>query len=214
MDITRASNALVALGATWILWLLVALSIAALAVIIERCVFLLSTRDDADALRKELDHHLGKSDVDAARKRLEESPSAEAKIVAAGLRAASSAEAEERMTAESQAQRLRMEQHLSYLGTLGSNAPFVGLLGTVIGIIAAFRELDASGGSLSTGLMSEIGEALVATATGLLVALPAVATYNIFQRLIQVRVARGETLGRELLAHLHATAVREKNPAE
>jgi biopolymer transport protein ExbB len=110
------------------------------------------------------------------------------------------AEAEERMGAEAQLQRIRSERNLAFLGTLGNNAPFVGLLGTVVGIIGAFGQLDASGGQLTTGLMSEIGEALIATAVGLLVALPAVAAYNTFQRTIAVRLGQGDALGRHLLA--------------
>jgi biopolymer transport protein ExbB len=110
------------------------------------------------------------------------------------------------MAAEAQVQRLRSERNLAFLGTLGNNAPFIGLLGTVIGIIGAFKQLDASGGQLTTGLMAAIGEALVATAVGILVALPAVAAYNAFQRAIAVRLSGGDLLGRELLAHLHASA--------
>jgi biopolymer transport protein ExbB len=125
-------------------------------------------------------------------------------IVAAGLGKSCPREAEESMAAEMQLQRLRFEQHLAFLGTLGNNAPFVGLLGTVLGIIGAFHQLDAARGKLTTGLMAEIGEALVATAVGLLVALPAVAAYNAFQRTIQVRINRGDALGRELVARMHA----------
>ena len=69
-----------------------------------------------------------------------------------------------------------MEKRLAFLGTLGSNAPFIGLLGTVIGIIRAFHELNSAGGKVTSGLMAEVGEALVATAIGILVALPAIAS--------------------------------------
>jgi biopolymer transport protein ExbB len=93
-----------------------------------------------------------------------------------------------------------MERRLGVLGTVGSNAPFVGLLGTVIGIIRAFHALDASGGQVSTALMAEIGEALSATGVGLFVALPAVALFNYFQREIGLRVARAQALGHELLS--------------
>ena len=97
-----------------------------------------------------------------------------------------------------------MERNLAFLGTMGNNAPFVGLLGTVIGIIRAFHELNASTGRVSEGLMSEIGEALVATAIGLLVALPAVAAFNFFQRLIKTRATQADALGKEVLAFLES----------
>src|SRR5690606_23622665 len=139
-----------------------------------------------------------------ARQRLDESPSCEARILRAGIGSRTPQEAEERMAGESELQRLGMERRLAFLGTLGNNAPFIGLLGTVIGIIGAFHQLDASSGRLSPGLMAEIGEALIATAIGLLVALPAVAAFNFFQRVIKVRLSRANALGREVLANLYS----------
>ena len=117
-----------------------------------------------------------------------------------GALARGAAAVEERMASEAQMLRLSLERRLALLGTVGSNAPFVGLLGTVIGIIRAFHALDEGGGQVSTALMSEIGEALTATAVGLLVALPAVAFFNFFQRQIGARIARAEALGREMLS--------------
>ncbi len=201
MDIERALDAFTMLGARWVLWLLVALSVAGVAVVIERAVLLATSHDDVGRLQRELRRLLLLGDLDRARRRLEESPSFEARIAAAGLQARGAGSAEERMAAESALARLRMEQSLTYLGTLGSNAPFVGLLGTVIGIIGAFHELGAAAGQVSAGLMAEIGEALVATAVGLLVALPAVAAYNTFQRVIRARLGRADALGREVLAY-------------
>lgn len=202
MNIEQILNAFTMLGAQWILWLLVALSVAGVTVVIERAVFLFTSRDDVVRLQRELRDFLARGKVDAARKRLEASPSFEARVAAAGLNADGAGSAEERMAGESQLARLRMERSLTYLGTLGSNAPFVGLLGTVIGIIGAFHQLNDGGvGQVSAGLMAEIGEALVATAVGLLVALPAIAFYNAFQRVIKTRLGRADVLGREVLAY-------------
>ena len=203
MNIDGVFRNLVGLGATWVLWWLIALSALALSVIVERFVFFARTREDMAALRAELKLGLARGEFSALRRYLAQSPSLEAHIVSAGIDATCPAEAEELMAAEALVQRLRSEKCLAFLGTLGNNAPFVGLLGTVIGIIGAFAELDASGGRLTTALMAEIGEALVATAVGILVALPAVAAYNAFQRAIQVRLASGDALGRQLVAYLH-----------
>jgi biopolymer transport protein ExbB len=210
MNIERVFQALVAMGATWILWVLVALSVLAFAVILERLVFFMSTRAKTESLRIQLTRAFEREEWTQMKRRLDESPSVEARIVSAGVRATCPEEAEELMAAETQLQRLRAEKNLAFLGTLGNNAPFIGLLGTVVGIIGAFSQLDASGGQLTTGLMAEIGEALVATAVGLIVALPAVAAYNSFQRAISVRLSHGEALGRELVARLHALAHQEK----
>src|SRR5262249_43843822 len=139
----------------------------------------------------------------------QESRSIEARVVHAGIEAAQQGaeSVEERMAGESQVARVLMEKNLVFLGTVGNNAPFVGLLGTVIGVIRAFHELDTSGGQVTSGLMAQIGEALVATAVGILVALPAVAFFNWFQRIIKWRLAQADALGHELLAHLKSTAV-------
>jgi biopolymer transport protein ExbB len=208
MDIGQALNAFTMLGAQWVLWLLVALSVAGVTIVIERAVFLLMSRDDVTRLQRELRELLAQGKADAARKRLEASPCFEARVAAAGLNADGAGSAEERMAGESQLAKLKMEGSLIYLGTLGSNAPFVGLLGTVIGIIGAFHQLNEGMGQVSAGLMSEIGEALVATAVGLLVALPAVAFYNWFQRVIKTRVGRADVLGHEVLAYFKSQEER------
>ena len=208
MNLQSLLTGLALQGATWVMWLLIACSIAGLAVALERALTLMATRDAGDSLRAELTRHLRAGDLPAATRRLAASRSYEAKIVRAGIDAAADgpASAEERMLAATQTQRVHMERRLVFLGTLGANAPFVGLLGTVIGIIGAFHELDASAGKVSAGLMAEVGEALVATAVGILVALPAVAFYNWFQRVNRTRLAHAEALGRELLALLRRSA--------
>jgi biopolymer transport protein ExbB/TolQ len=99
------------------------------------------------------------------------------------------------------------------LGTIGNNAPFIGLLGTVIGVVGAFDALgkpaaDAAEAAASAlapeRVMSTIAEALVATAVGLVVAIPAVAIFNYFQGRVTRVVADAETLGHVLLSHLRA----------
>lgn len=206
MDINRITS-LAEFGAGWVLWLLIALSIVAVAVAIERAVLFLSSRDDIVRLRDELRVLLSRGDKSAARRKLEESPSFEARVAAAGLNADGSASAEERIAGETELVRLTMEKNLTVLGTLGNNAPFIGLLGTVIGIVRAFRELESSSGQVSAGLMAEIGEALVATAVGLVVALPAVAFFNFYQRIIRARLARAVALGHEILAFRKSEAL-------
>ena len=193
-------------GAEWVMWLLVALSIIGFAIATERAIALVRTREHVGAMGIDMMRLLKRGDLDAAKARLARSPSFEAQIVAAGLSESGPQAAEEKMLGAAQLAKLQMEKRLSFLGTLGANAPFVGLLGTVIGIIRAFQMLDDSGGQVSSGLMSEVGHALVATAIGILVALPAVAFFNAFQRVIKARLARADALGRELLAQLHTPA--------
>lgn len=193
-------------GSAWVLWVLILASVVALAIVIERLVVFLSSRDNVTRLRREIRVLLERGDVAGARKRLDQSPSFEATIARAGLDADGAPSAEERILAEQQVARLALERNLGFLGTLGSNAPFVGLLGTVIGVVRAFDELSAATGQVTAGLLSEIGEALIATAVGILVALPAIAFFNLFQRAIKVRLGQSEALGREVLAYLKSGA--------
>ena len=204
MDIQERLTAFAMLGATWVMWLLVGLSVVGLAIVLERAYYLLASRDDIVALKDDLLKLFQQGNYTAARERLGRSRSFEARVVDAGVEAADDGanSAESRMEGASQLARLHMERNLAFLGTVGNNAPFVGLLGTVIGIIRAFNELNESAGKVTSGLMAEVGEALVATAIGILVALPAVAFFNLFQRVIRARLARADALGKELIAHL------------
>lgn len=204
-------------GAGWVMWLMIGLSVISVAIMLERAWFYWSLRDDLVALARTLREHLRRDDLEAARRVMEASPSAEAAVVVAGLMEADRGPkaAEEAMSGAAALQRMKLEKRLVYLGTLGNNAPFIGLFGTVIGVIQAFDELGkassqaasaAAGGMAPQAVMSSIAEALVATAIGLGVAIPAVAAFNTFQRVIKAKLANTEALSRVLLAHLHAEA--------
>ena len=96
----------------------------------------------------------------------------------------------------------RYERALMYLGTVGSNGPFIGLLGTVIGVIISFAELgrNPKGGLEVVG--PGISEALVATAVGLVVAIPSVVSFNWFKSLLKGRVNNTDFLTRLVIAQL------------
>jgi biopolymer transport protein ExbB len=204
MNIQERLTAFAMLGAGWVMWLLVLLSVIILAIILERAWYLWKTRTNALALQEALRKKLDQGDYEGAEKLLSISPSFEASIARAGISGAEGGPevAEERIRGAKVVAKGRMERNLAFIGTVGNNAPFVGLLGTVIGIIRAFQALHESQGQVSEGLMAEVGEALVATAIGLLVALPAVAAYNFFQRVIKGRLAWSDALGHDILAAL------------
>ena len=90
-------------------------------------------------------------------------------------------------------ERGKLEKGFTTLATLGANAPFIGLFGTVLGIIQAFGVLG-HGESNTTSVMAAISEALVATAVGLFVAIPAVVAYNIFTRKLKLILTDCESL--------------------
>jgi biopolymer transport protein ExbB len=208
IDIQERLTAFAMLGATWVMWLLIILSIIGVAIIFERVYYFFASRDDVRALQEDLRLLLAKNDISGARERLSQSKSFQARIVYSGIEVVNEGPeaVEERLAGETAVARTQMERNLGFLGTVGNNAPFVGLLGTVIGVIKAFHVLDESAGKVTSGLMTEIGEALVATAIGLLVALPAVAFFNYFQRIIRYRLTWADALGRDLLAYLKGSA--------
>lgn len=206
MRLTERILGFTLLGSEWVLWLLVGLSVVSVAVMVERALFLASMRVDFDALVKELVSFLKDGDVAGARRVLAGQRSSEARVAAAGLeQAARGADSiAEAMAATKSRMRLEMERNLGVLGTLGNNAPFIGLFGTVLGIIKAFADLSRNQSGGAGAVMSGISEALVATAVGLMVAIPAVIAFNFFQGRLRKVLGRVDTM-----AHLILSTVGE-----
>jgi len=192
-------------GSRWVLWLMLALSLAAVAVIAERVWFFVQERAPRDRLAAAL-RALERSGPAAALAKLAGAPSMEAAVARACLAHAADgiAAVTAHKTAAIEQERLRFERRIAFLGTLGNNAPFIGLFGTVLGIIRAFHDLAGSTVQGTQAVMAGIAEALVATGVGLLVALPAVATYNFFIRRVETSTAGAEALAHQILAYLHA----------
>jgi biopolymer transport protein ExbB len=207
MNVLRTLYELLLLtGATWVLWLLLGLSVLSIALVVERALHFAAHRGDLGVLQQQLRAALAAGDLDGTRRVLQGSARVEARIALEGLRAAAGgADAvAEALIAATATERTQLERHLAFLGTLGNNAPFIGLFGTVVGIIKAFHDLsiDTSGGAKV--VMAGISEALVATAMGLFVALPAVIAHNYFQRRIRALLAGADALGHQILSHLRA----------
>jgi biopolymer transport protein ExbB len=202
--VTYTKSIMLSAGAAPVLWIMFALSVLSVAIMLERAWTFFRASDDVDALARDLRVYLAANDLAGAHARMEASRGAEAAVLAAGLSHAGRGPraAEQAMTGALLVQRLRLERRLAFLGTLGNNAPFVGLLGTVIGIVMAFDRLGEAQLEARAAVMTSIGEALVATAVGLAVAIPAVAGFNYFQRRIKVIATNADALGRVLLAHL------------
>lgn len=193
------------LGAGWVLWLLVGLSVLCVAVSIERAVYLVRDGTSTAVLSKAIDAFLKTGDAPALKSALSGAGGLEARILGNGLELAPHGvdAAEKAMTSTATAEKLKMERGLSILATVGSNAPFLGLFGTVLGIIQAFHDLAENTAEASEAVMAGISEALVATAVGLLVAIPAVVLYNLFARWVKGRLGRSESLADLVLARLH-----------
>lgn len=190
-------------GSRWVLWLLIFLSFAAVAVMIERLWFFIKERKPTGEIEAALKALRTKGVADAS-KLLEGLPSMQATVVRACLSRAADgpASVEEHRAAVVEGERQRYEKRLAFLGTLGNNAPFIGLFGTVLGIIRAFADLSESSANGTQAVMAGISESLVATGVGLLVALPAVAAYNAFSRHVETSAATADAYAHEVLSHL------------
>ncbi|HKE63006.1 MAG TPA: MotA/TolQ/ExbB proton channel family protein [Nitrospira sp.] len=110
----------------------------------------------------------------------------------------------------SHSQLSRLESYLPFLATTGNITPFIGLLGTVLGIIDAFREIGAQGTASISAVAPGVAEALVATAAGLFTAIPAVIAYNYFLSRIRRTAFRLDTVSIELLTSLAVPPIKVK----
>ena len=175
------------LGSSWVMYLLLGLSVFSIGAMIERTLYFRKRNDDVDELGERLVALIEQGDSEGARGLLEKSPSVEASVLAPALKYLSAGPEAVADAIESGMIRARMdlERGSTLLGTLGNNAPFIGLFGTVIGVIIAFHQLGASQSSSSMNpVMGGIAESLVATGVGLFVAIPAVVAYNLIQKRI------------------------------
>ncbi|MBI3182370.1 MAG: MotA/TolQ/ExbB proton channel family protein [Myxococcales bacterium] len=193
-------------SAEWVLWLLVALSVLSVAVMLERAIYFSSNRLPSS---EELAVKLAQGDLEAVRVAVADRKGMEAAVLREAIAAAGKGAdtVEEVIAAAVARERPRYERFLSFLGTVGSNAPFVGLFGTVLGIIKAFHDLgkvSVKGAAVQQTVMAGISEALVATAVGLAVAIPAVVAYNVFTRSVKTVTGRTQALGHALTGHLRA----------
>jgi biopolymer transport protein ExbB/TolQ len=193
--------------ASAVLYVLLALSVISIGVIIERWWYFRSRRDDIDTLSDGLRKLLAKKDVASARKLMSSSRSVEAQIITEALSWWDEGpDAVEQILVKAvRARRKKFEGGLLFLGTLGNNAPFIGLFGTVLGIVTAFRELGSAQMGAMGNVMGGIAEALISTAVGILVALPAVIFYNVFQKKGADVEEQAGALGNVVLASMKAT---------
>lgn len=169
------------------LYLLVILSIFSIAFIFERARTLSNALNKSEAVTKQLQETLQSNTLKDFASFSPDKDSFVGRAVSYGLRHTKehgSKGLEEVFSSYSLNERHHLEKYLNFLATVGSNAPFIGLLGTVFGIMEAFRALATSQGEI-TAVMVGISDALVATAIGLLVAIPAVVAYNYFQKKVK-----------------------------
>ena len=205
------------LGAEWVLYLLILLSIFSVTLLFERSFFYKAAQKGIEEFRRSLRAAVNSGDYDKALQiakarsagQAQEKPDLESAMAVALL-------SERRGTPEilnELAQdhviraKAKWERSLSLLATIGNNAPFVGLFGTVLGIIKAFNDLSQqNGGAGVSGVTAGVADALVATAVGILVAIPAVVGFNLFQRRTRSALAESEALKSFLVGKIAGSA--------
>lgn len=189
-----------------VLYILLALSVLSIGIILERFIYFRVRRIDAAAVARKVVDYLRQGDVEGARAYLGTLPGVEADVIkeALGWYGDGYDAVEQVIMGGIKERRKGYETGLLFLGTLGNNAPFVGLFGTVLGIVTAFRELAGAAGNANgmNNVMSGIAEALVATAVGILVAIPAVVAYNTFQKKCQDLEENVQSIGNLVLAQM------------
>jgi biopolymer transport protein ExbB len=205
--VTRLLNSRL-LQTDWVLWfLLILLGVCILVIAWKTVYFVMNTRRTA-ALRRVVAQLVGGGSIEDFQTALEDEEGVEASVLKHALRFSANGAntVEQQMDVALISAKQRMEFGHTFLGTVGSNAPFVGLYGTVGGIIRAFRDLSSSAEAGISSVIAGIAEALVATAVGLLVAIPAVVAFNYLQRQVKKAVGASQALNQQVLFRLRSEA--------
>ncbi len=201
--LTQKLLAVATAGSDWILYLLIILSVCSIAIIIERFFALKNILGQSRKIADRAREGIKANDLKILEDLSKNHESLEGRLLEYALRYSSTKGSEgvsEVMNSYVLMERSGLEKNLGFLATLGSNAAFIGLLGTVLGIVRAFADLAGSQGNPGA-VMSGISEALVATAVGIFVAIPAVAAYNYFQKQVKQILLNAESIKQLCLAY-------------
>jgi biopolymer transport protein ExbB/TolQ len=193
-------------GSTGSLYLLALLSVVSVTVILERILYFRRHRGNASELLTKVEQALLEDDLRTTVRSLAASGTVEAGVVRDALSWARGGAAAFSSALESKfaATRQELDKGSNFLGTVGNNAPFVGLFGTVLGVIEAFHHLGgaAQNKGAMDNVMAGIAEALVATGVGLFVAIPAVVAFNVIQKRIGEIETQVASLGKLVIAYI------------
>lgn len=207
------------LGAEWVLYLLLILSILSISLIVERYRFYRQATHGVETFRKQIRDAAKTGQWDNIQKTASQRSQnfrpgimdMESEMSSAilehiqGTQGKKTPEILNEVAVDSILRaKKRWESNLAILATIGSNAPFVGLFGTVLGIIQAFNALGQNSDGGMALVTTGISEALIATAVGILVAIPAVVAFNLFQRKVKSAVSEAEALKSFLIGKLSA----------
>jgi biopolymer transport protein ExbB len=202
------------LGAEWVLWLLIGLSVVSVGIMIDRALWFRRRNVDSDKFTRELRGAFERDELGRFEHKYKDDPAVPVRVVLRGI--AERDKGPQAVAEAMQSERIRWrnagDKNLIVLGTLGNNVPFIGLFGTVLGVINAFENLRVKTAEAEDRTLSLIAEALAATAFGLLVAIPAVIAFNYFTRRMRVLLGSADEAAHTVMAMVHARI--DGKPAE
>ncbi|MGE5181820.1 MAG: MotA/TolQ/ExbB proton channel family protein [Acidobacteriota bacterium] len=211
MDLSGQFVAFAQLGASWVLWLLIALSVLSIGVMIDRALWFRDRDIDPARFNRELRGAYERGELDRFLSKFQDHPAVPVQVAVRGLaeREHGAAAVAEAMQGERVRWRAAADRHLIILGTLGNNVPFVGLFGTVLGVINAFEHLRQKTEAATDTTLDLVAQALAATAFGLMVAIPAVIAFNIFTRKMKAMLGSADETAHTVLMLVHGGASKE-----
>lgn len=215
MDLSKAFLEFSQLGANWVLWLLVGLSVISIGIMIDRFIWFRSREADVEGFLRELRGAYERGELERFETKHKADASIPVQVALHGLseRDKGADAVAEAMHAERARWRRSGDRNLMVLGTLGNNVPFVGLFGTVLGVMNAFLLLSSKSANAEKEVFDQIAEALSATAFGLIVAIPAVAFFNYFTRRLKVLMSAADECAHQVLSLVYGTQHTNGKPA-
>ena len=205
MDLSAHFVAFAQLGASWVLWLLILLSILSIGVMIDRALWFRGRDTDTERFTRELRGAFDRGELEHFVDKHKDDPAVPVQVALRGLseRTRGPQAVAEAMHGERLRWRNAADRHLIVLGTLGNNVPFVGLFGTVLGVINAFEHLRVKSEAATDKTLDLVAEARAATAFGLLVAIPAVVAFNYFSRRMKVLLGSADETAHTVMSLVH-----------
>jgi biopolymer transport protein ExbB len=169
------------------MWILLVLSIVAIAIVIERLLFFSSQHSDSKGLLRALGQKIASDDLSGAIKVCQQNKGMLPKILEFGLKRGEKNRADitDALSIALMEHLNSLERNLGIIGTIAVISPFVGLFGTVLGIIRAFQDIALKGNSTPAVVAAGVSEALITTAAGLFVAVVSVIFFNYFKSRIK-----------------------------
>lgn len=188
----------------FVLWLLVVLSVVSVGIILDRFIALGKISKKSAKIREQVRSALQSNSLEDVEELGKDKESVEGRAASYALKHMKengSKGLEEIFNTYALTERPELEKFLNFLATIGSNAPYIGLFGTVLGIMKAFNDLATSTDAGQQTVMAGISQALIATAAGLFVAIPAVAAYNYFNKKVKATFQNLESVKELCLAY-------------